>query len=224
LKKLKRLLTHNVGWKLLSLAAAVLLWIAVSSEPELSTFISLPVEYKNLPTDLEINSDVVETVFLELRGPSGELSGLPDARQRYAVILDMSAAEPGQHTFSIDNSDVRLPRGVQLVRAIPGQIRLDFERTSMRRVPVNVRIAEGLPPDLEIVNATPDPASLAIAGPMSRVARIQSVQTDPINVKPAEGTSEYRVDAYVNDPRVRFQDSSQVTVKITVGKNTAGEK
>ncbi|MGA2592327.1 MAG: hypothetical protein ABSH32_20640 [Bryobacteraceae bacterium] len=52
---MKKLFTQNVGWKLLSLAAAVLLWIAVASEPELSTFISLPVEYKNLPTDLEIS-------------------------------------------------------------------------------------------------------------------------------------------------------------------------
>jgi len=214
----KKLFTQNVGWKLLSLAAAVLLWIAVASEPELSTFISLPVEYKNLPTDLEISSDVVETVFLELRGPSGELRDLPDARQRYAVILDMSAAEPGQHTFSIDAGDVRLPRGVQLVRAIPAQIRLDFEHTAMRRVPVNVRFGGGLPPDLAVLQATAEPASLAIAGPMSRVARVQAVETDPLNVKPAEGTAEYRVDAFVNDPRVRFQDSSQVTVKVTVGK------
>jgi len=215
---LKSLFTQNVGWKLLSLAAAVLLWIAVSSEPELSTFISLPVEYKNLPTALEINSDVVETVFLELRGPSGELRGLPDARQRYAVILDMSAAEPGQHTFSIDSGDVRLPRGVQLVRAIPAQIRLDFDHTAMRRVPVTVRFGDGLPPDLAVLQVTADPPSLAIAGPMSRVARVQAVETDPLNIKPAEGTAEYRVDAFVNDPRVRFQDSSQVTVKVTVGK------
>jgi len=215
---LKKLFTQNVGWKLFSLAAAVLLWIAVASEPELSTFISLRVEYKNLPTDLEIDSDVIEPVLLELRGPSGELRSLPEARLRYAVILDMSAAEPGQHTFSIDSGDVRLPRGVQLVRAIPAQIRLDFEHTALRRVPVTVRFAGGLPPDLAVLAAVPEPALLAITGPMSRVARIQAVETDPLHVKPAAGVAEYRVEAFVNEPRVRFQDSSQVTVKVTVGK------
>ena len=33
-----RLVFHNFGWKLLSLAVAVVLWALVASEPELSTF------------------------------------------------------------------------------------------------------------------------------------------------------------------------------------------
>jgi hypothetical protein len=37
--------TRNVGWKLLSLGAAVVLWISVASEPELATLHSVPVEY-----------------------------------------------------------------------------------------------------------------------------------------------------------------------------------
>jgi hypothetical protein len=33
---MKQLLTHNLGWKLLSLAIAVAIWIAVAREPELA--------------------------------------------------------------------------------------------------------------------------------------------------------------------------------------------
>ena len=40
---------HNFGWKLLSLGIAVVIWAVVASEPELSTFATAPVEYKNLP-------------------------------------------------------------------------------------------------------------------------------------------------------------------------------
>ena len=46
--------TTNIGWKLLSLAAAVALWVSVASEPELATLRSVPVEYKGVPDDLEI--------------------------------------------------------------------------------------------------------------------------------------------------------------------------
>jgi len=210
--------TRNAGWKLFSLVAAVLLWIAVASEPELSTFISVPVEYKNLSTAMDINSDVVESVFLEVRGSSGELRGLPDTRHRYAVILDMSDVGSGQHTFTIDSSDVRLPRGIRLMRAIPAQVQLNFERTATARVPVDVRFAGSLPPDLQISRIAPEPAVLAIAGPASRVARVASVETDPITLKPEAGTAEYRIDAFINDPRLRFEDSPRVTVKVTVGK------
>jgi YbbR domain-containing protein len=214
----KSFFTHNIGWKLLALGAAVLLWISVASEPDLAAFVSVRVEYKNLSPDVEIDSDVVETVLLEVHGPSGALSSLPEDRRRYAVILDMGGIEPGQHTFTIDRSNVRLPRGVQLVRSVPAQIRLNFEPSATRRVPVELRFADGLPPDLRIVDAVAEPATLAVSGPASRVARIASVQIDPLRVKPQPGAAEYRVSAYVQDAKVRFQDSPRVTVKVTVGK------
>src|ERR1039457_3731201 len=111
---MKNFFTRNIGWKLLSLGAAVLLWFLVAGEPELDPFISVPVQYKNLSPDVEINSDVVETVYLEVRGPSEALH-LPEAPRRSAVILDMVDVEPGQRTFTIDSGDVRLPRGVQQI-------------------------------------------------------------------------------------------------------------
>ena len=210
--------TRNIGWKLLSLAIAVLLWIAVASEPELATFISVPVEYKNLSAKLEINSEVVESALLEVRGPSGELRGLPQNRPGYAVILDMSAVTPGQHTFTIDPGDVRLPRGIQLVRAIPAQIRLVFEPGESRSVPVQVRVASGLPADLQVTQTIAQPPSIDIVGPASRVERVNFVQTDPIHLQAEPGMQQYSVDAFVNDPRVRFENSPQITVRITVAK------
>jgi YbbR domain-containing protein len=215
---LRDLLLKNLGWKLLSLALAALLWIAVASEPELSTFASVRVQYKNLSPALEINSDVVEQVLLEVRGPSGELRGTQDARQRFAVVLDMTGMEPGQHTFTIDRQDVRLPRGIELVRAVPAQIRLIFENSAARHVPVELRFAPGLPPTLQVIQAVAEPASLAIAGPASQVAHVASVRIDPIELTPQPGTRVYHVDAYIRDPYVRFQDSPSITVKVTLGK------
>jgi YbbR domain-containing protein len=212
---MKNFLTQNLGWKLLSLAASILIWISVATDPELATFVSAHVEYKNLSPAVEINSDVVETVYLEVRGPAEALR-LPELPRRSAVILDMAAIEPGQHTFTIDSGDVRLPRGVQLVRAIPAQIRMNFESNATRTVPVEVNIADALPPDLQVVEAVAQPAALAITGPASRVARVASVHTDPLTLQPEAGTNTYRVEAYVDDARVRFQDSPQVTVKVTV--------
>lgn len=212
---MKGFFTHNIGWKLLSLAAAVLLWISVATEPELATFVSAHVEYKNLSPAVEINSNVVETVYLEVRGPSEALR-LPELPRRSAVILDMADIEPGRHTFTIDGGNVRLPRGVQLINAIPSQIQMNFEPAATRSVPVEVRFAEGLPANLQVTEATAEPSALAITGPSSRVARVASVETDPLALRPEAGTNRYRVAASVSDPRVRFQDVPQVTVKVTV--------
>jgi YbbR domain-containing protein len=214
---MKSFFTYHIGWKLLSLAAAVLIWISVATEPELATFVAAHVEFKNLSPGVEIDSDVVDTVNLEVRGPSEALR-LPELPRRAAVILDMADVEPGQRTFTVDSGDVRLPRGVELVRAIPGQIRIVFEPGATRSVPVEVRFADGLPEDLQVIETTAEPSALAITGPASRVTRVASVQTDPLTLKPEAGTNTYRLEAYVNDARVRFQDAPQVTVKVTVGK------
>ena len=81
----------------------------------------MPVEYKQMPENLEISSDVDETVRLELRGPSGRLRDLRDAK--LAVVLDFSAIhQAGDRTFPIDERNVALPRGIRLVRAIPGSL------------------------------------------------------------------------------------------------------
>src|ERR1700691_6231634 len=135
-----RLIFENIGWKLLSLAAAATIWAMVATEPELSTFASTQVEYKNLPNDLEIGSSPLTSVMLELRGPSGQLGGTGEASLHPQVVLDMSAAVPGERTFTVGDGTVKLPRGVRLLRAEPSQVRLDFERHGDASVPVTVRV------------------------------------------------------------------------------------
>jgi YbbR domain-containing protein len=217
LKWILRLLFQNFGWKLLSLAIAVVLWTLVASEPELSTFATVRLEYKNLRDELEISSDPVNSVSLELRGPSGELRGLGDG-VRPAVVLDMSDVQPGERTFTIGGGNVKLARGVRLVRSIPSEVRFHFERRMVRFVPVLVRFAGEGQNGYRVANKSVAPDHLEIAGPSSRVARITAAVTDPVDVSAVAGRSEFRVNAFVEDPYVRFQSSPQVAVTVTMKK------
>ena len=210
------LLTRNIGWKLLSLAAAVVLWISVASEPELATLHSTPVQYKSVPNDLEISSNFVDNVALEMRGPSGRLRDLREMRT--AVVLDFSSVhQPGERTFTIDESNVTLPRGIQLVRAIPAQLRFRFERRITRMVPVEVRLSaprEGY----EVAGYHADPVKVTVVGPESSVERTRSVVTDPIDISGVISSAQFRANTYLTEPQVRFQAASQVVVNVTVKK------
>jgi YbbR domain-containing protein len=218
MKRVFRLVFEHFGWKLLALGIAVLLWALVATEPELTTLATVRLEYKNLPENLEIGSEPPGEISLELRGPSGELRGVGATAFRPAVVLDMSDVRPGEHTFPIDKSDVKLPRGVELVRAIPSEVRLTFELTETRQIPVTVRfIGEGAD-GYVVANDSVEPAELTIVGPSSHVARTRTAITDPVNVSRAVGTEEFHVNAYVGDPFVRFRGSPQVTVRVTMAK------
>lgn len=210
------IVTRHLGWKLLALAGAVVLWVSVASEPELATVHSVPVEYRGVPDDLEISSDYVETVLLEMRGPASRLRDLSDTRS--AVVLDLSRVhEPGERTFTIDESDVALPRGIQLVRAIPAQLRFRFERRIVRQVPVEVRFS---PPHdgYAVASYQVDPPNLTITGPESGVENTPSVNTDRIDIRDVVSSKQFRVNTYLAEPRVRFQSASHVEVRVAVKK------
>ena len=214
-KALLGLVTKNPGWKLLSLAIAVVVWGMVANEPELSTFATVGVEYRNLPDDLEISSDPVSTVKLELRGPSGQLRAAGDSASP-EVILDMSTVQPGERSFPIGDGTVKLVSGVHLVRAIPSVVRFRFERRDELAVKVTPRFR---PRDgYEVVDFTVTPDSVAIAGPASHIAKVDTILTDEVNVPASAGSFKYPVNTFVNDPYVRFPHESRVTVTVTVIK------
>jgi YbbR domain-containing protein len=210
-----RFLFANFGWKLLALAAAIVIWISVASEPELSTFISVPVQYKNIPDDMEISSDVPETVTLELRGPSGELRHVPESGP--AVILDMSTVQhAGERTFPVAANNIKLPRTVRLVRAIPSELRFSFEHRQSKTVPVEVRFTNGPQPGYEVVEYVVVPQTMSIVGPDSRISKVENVVTDPIDLHSVVGRAEFHVNTFVKDARIRIESNPAVVVKVTV--------
>ena len=214
-----RWITENFWWKVLAVVIAVVLWILVANEPELSVFVTVPLTYKNLPEELELGAEPVNSIFLELRGPSGELRGVGDSGgPRPAVTIDMSGVRAGERTFPIGNGNVKLARGVHLVRAIPSEARFEFERRATREIKVVPRFSGEGANGYGLAQFTVDPPTLEVVGPSSRVERLVSVVTDRINLANVVGTSEFRVNAFVEDPFLRFVDSPRVTVVVTMKK------
>jgi YbbR domain-containing protein len=217
LKWLGEVIFQNMIWKLLSLAVAVVIWALVATEPELATFANVRLEYKNLPEGLEISSDPVSSVMLELRGPSGALRGIGDGTHP-AVVLDMSEAAAGEHTFTISSRNTRLINGVRLVRAIPSEVRFRFEPRRNHIVPVHVRFLNEGQNGWVVDSYKVDPPEMEIAGPRSRVARIAEVMADPVDLTTATGVAEFRVNVFAEDSFVRFMNAPEAVVTVTMKK------
>jgi YbbR domain-containing protein len=208
-------LTENFGWKLLSIGAAFLVWMSVASEPELATIVSVPVEYRNYPSDLEISSDIVSDINVEARGPAGQLRSLHDSR--VAAVVDFAGVNaPGERTFTLTASELDLPRGIDLIRTIPAQLRFRFERRINRMVPVEVPHSGTLPPGIVIASQDVEPQELRIGGPESRVLAVKKLISDPLDVSHLTGDTEEKLSVYAADAEVRFLNTPRVTVKVKV--------
>jgi YbbR domain-containing protein len=216
-----RLLFHNLGWKLLALALAVVLWAVFIGSPELVTSVSAQIEYQNVPPDLEMSSDAPARVHLDVEGPSARLRSVDPSQT--AIILNLSAVQrPGEYTFAVERSHIDLPNDVKLLRAVPGQVRLRFERRGTAEVPVRVRFSAPPPEGYRIGRQQVRPQTLQIIGPESRIRQIGYVETDPLDLSRVVGSAQFRVHTFMPDPQVRFLSSSLVEVTISLEKNAPG--
>lgn len=211
---MKRLF-RDFWWKILSLLIAFILWFSLIGDQERATTIAVPVEMKGIPPELEISSDAPDRVTLEVQGPASKVRDL--SASRVSVILDLSdVTRPGQRTFTVDPSNVFLPAGVRLNRAIPGQVRIHFEQRIQKDIPIRIHYAAPPPKGYRILSATVIPDYARIEGPEARVRRVLEAETDPIDLSTVVAPTEYRVNLYVNDPFVRLTSATNVRLRVEV--------
>ena len=211
---LRRWVFHNAALKLLALASAVLLWYAVAEEPRAEVAHTVPVEFVNTPPGIAINSDKVPEVQIWLSG-STRLVREVSPRDLHPVI-DLSGLKPapGERTYSLSNSQIKAPHGVDIVQVVPSEFHLSFDAMASRSVKVAPRVTGSY------AGVSSDPALVTIQGPRSRVDAVQQVLTDPIDGAAVRGRQTFTVATYVNDPLVRVVEPSAVRVTV-VANNPA---
>jgi hypothetical protein len=218
---MKRQVFVKIGWQLLALAAAFVLWLVFTGSPHVVTSISAPIEYQNMPQDLESTAELPRRVSLEISGPAARLHEADLTNRRVVLNLE-SVQRPGERTFTIDRRNIDLPAGLSLVRAIPAQVRIAFERSVSASVPVRVRIAAPPPEGYRVARQQALPDKLRIVGPESRVRQVGSVDADPIDLSRTVGKARFQVHAFVADPQVRFVSSPLVEVSVSLEKAVPG--
>jgi YbbR domain-containing protein len=210
-----KLFFENIWWKLGSLLFAIALWFTLILEPDLVTSASVPIFFRNLPKGLEFASQAPDRIVLEIRGPASKLA--PDSLTDMAVQIDLAeVTKSGERTFTIDRSNIGLPFGVTFIRAVPSQLKLQFDKQLTKLVPVRIRYEGSVPAGWRVSHEAVTPDSLRIIGPANKVDQIEFAETDPVDLewKPGEKTS--RVHVFAGDPQVRFESSPMVTVKASV--------
>ena len=213
-----RLLTENPGWKLLALGISAFLWYAFVGETELSASLPAAVQFKNVPPDLEVSSEIFDRVFLRLKGPATRLNA--GSLRDITVVLDLGQVHgPGERTYTLSAENLQLPAGVEVSRIVPSQLRLSFDKRVSREVPVQVRFANAAPHGYRLKGQEVSPQKARVTGPESRVVSLPSVHTDAIDLSSTVSNGEFRVPAFVPDPQVRFEgDPPIITVKVFIEK------
>ena len=211
-----RLVVQNFGLKLLSLALAGGLWLALARDPAAEVALDAPIEFVHMPNDLEINSEHVPSAQVRVRGPARLVRGL--RADQIHVRVDLSDVRPGERTFNLTAQQIRQPRDLVVVQVVPSQFELSFDVRSRREVEVRPRVRGQFASGLRIAKVTANPDHVAIAGPQTRVQAIDFATTDPIDASGVTSSQTFTTNVYVPDPLIQVVNPTPVHVTVMMGR------
>ena len=205
---------RHLGLKLVAVALAALLWLIVAGDHLVERSMRVPLEFRNIPNELEIVGDPPTAVDVRLRGSSAQLARLEP--REVVAVLDLKDARPGSRMFHLPSSEVRAPYGVQVAQVVPGTLALELEKSGRRTVPVTPVLGGEPAPGFVVGKITTDPATVEVAGPDSRLKQLTGATTEPVMVDGKREKFSDQVTVGVTDSAVRLVEaqSARVTVEV----------
>ncbi|MFQ5928690.1 MAG: YbbR-like domain-containing protein, partial [Acidobacteriota bacterium] len=204
----------NLGLKVISVLLAFLLWLTITVPEMVQRTLSLPVEFVNMPSQLEISDDYDKEVEVVIR--SDRRTTTLDERN-LAVVIDLKRAVPGTELIRLTEGNIRnKPSGVEILFIDPARIRLHLESTLRKIVEVTPELVGNPANGFEVTNVRVIPSEVMISGPKPRVLRVSTAQTEPIAIEGHSRT--LRLNAYLDleDPRLRIENTPSVNMVVTI--------
>jgi len=210
---------RNFGLKAAALALGALLWFTVSSE-EVERLVDVPLDSRNLPPGFEI-TEQPDRVEVRLRGPATEIANLQDGL--VSVVADLAGVGPGERMVVLEPADVRAPYGVTVTKVEPSTVTFRIEVSGSIDVPVRVELVGQPAPGYVVTEYFPDPKTVTVVGPESRLRMTREAVTVPVSVDGQSGTfTAQNIGVGVADALVRLQQAR--TVRVTVRIEPASDE
>ena len=207
---------HNFGLKLLALGLAVVLWLAVARDPVAEVAVDVPIEFHNIPENLEISSENIPRAQIRVRGPQRVVRRLQVSD--VSADIELSTVKPGERTFDLTADQIHQPKELEVVQIIPSQFHLTFDARLSRQVPVHPRVVGTFAPGYSIKQVVADPSTVTISGPQKRVEAVEAAITDPVDASGTMDRATFVRHAYVSDPLVQVMNSNPVRVTVIMEK------
>jgi diadenylate cyclase len=213
---LQRRVLHDIGLKLISLGLAVGLWVAVKREPVSEVAIDVPIEFHNIPENLEISTENIPRAEIRVRGPERIVRQLQSSDVH--AEIELSGLRPGERTFDLTARQVHKPKELEVVQVVPSQFHLVFDTRLTRRVEVHPRVVGSFAAGYGLGRIEVEPSTITISGPQKRVEAVQSAITDPVDVSGTMDRATFVRHAYVSDPLVQVTNTDPVRVTVIMEK------
>jgi YbbR domain-containing protein len=190
LEKFFRVITANLGAKIVSLLFALLLWLHVTAQQGENQFFRVPLLLGGIPDSLTVVQEYPREIEVTVRGSKIDLLKLR-LFGRLTASVDLSKAVKGRNTIPLNAAVLNLPEQFdprEVTVEEPKSLVLNFEKVVTRSVPVRIVWKGDASRDV-IMEGDPViiPARVQISGASSVVGAIESLPTREIDIRGRKG-------------------------------------
>jgi len=210
--------TTNLIPKVVSFVLVALLWTFIGGQPNAEVWVTVPLEYRNMPANMEIVGEMVNRLEVGIRGPRTLISSM--APDQLKAHLDLAQSQPGLNNLRLTPENVRSPLGTEITKIVPSSVRVRLEEVKSRFIPVKAHFVGKLSPPLRLKDVTVEPPSLVLLGPAATLKKVREIFTEPVDLGEVKENTRVAVGVEINSPQLRLgpDQPSQVTLHISVEK------
>lgn len=173
---MKRLLTENIGLKIVSVLASFILWLVVVNvdDPVINrTYSGIPVEIinENIVTDAGKYYDIVgnDTISVVVSAKRSVLDSM--SRDYIRAVADMKQLSLS-NTLPIEVRTTRYADAVESVNSRTTTLQLRLEDIIEKRIPLTVEVSGEVAPEHLLSTVTPKYDEVVLKGPESEVNEV----------------------------------------------------
>lgn len=176
------MIRHNLLYKLVALAVALVLWIYVNSErnPQASKALRVPMEARNVPEGY-VAEPVLREVTVSIRGPKTVVEAI--RKDDVSAWVDLRGVRPrskiSEATLEVKARVAGVADGDLGVTTAPEHLSTKIEAVTGRQFPVQVSPMPAAPPDFSYAEPVLTPPVVKVLGRASRVAAVKAVVVSP---------------------------------------------
>jgi uncharacterized protein (TIGR00159 family) len=209
-------LTSNLAPKIISFSLVLVLWGFIAGQHRAELWLTVPLEYRNMPVNTEITGDLVNKVEIGIRGPRGMISGISPEQVRAHV--DLSQTSRGLNYVRLTTENINVPLGTEITKINPSSVRIRLENVKTRSVQVKAHFVGKLPGPLGLKTVEVDPPFISLQGPESILDKVREVRTEPVDLSRVSGSTKIAIGVEIHPPQLRLAPNqpSRVSVNLQI--------
>ncbi len=213
---IRNAIMHNLGLKIGSLAAAVIMfsWVRGAEDAQRTLFVEVLAILPPDSTGKMLVTELPDKLRLTVTGARSQLNAVREEDMR--VQIDLRDTSRRYYYFS--ERELNIPAGVTVTQIAPASIPLRWVDRAERRLPVVPRLTGELPPGLALEQPLRvEPDSVLVRGSKDEVDRLRTAETLAINLSElGPGMHEQRVPLIRPTARTQYVGEVPIDVRLEV--------